>query len=64
MPTTDAGVARVRNANATNRARGAATAAQNLVSRLTDLDDERVAVLAGILVAEALTRGLAVPDLR
>lgn len=54
MSTTDAGVARTRGANA----------AQNLVNRLSHLDDERVAVLAGILVAEALARGLAVPDLR
>lgn len=64
MSTTDAGVARTRGANAANQRRAAVTAAQNLVNRLSHLDDERVAVLAGILVAEALARGLAVPDLR
>ena len=62
--TPDAGVARTRKANATNRARGAATAAREIAGRLEYLDDERLAALAAVLVAEALARGLAVPDLR
>lgn len=64
MSTSHAGVARTRAANTANRRRAAARAALDLAARLEHLDDERVAALAGVLVAEALARGLAVPDLR
>lgn len=60
MPTIDAGVARTRRANATNRARGAATAARELAGRLEYLDDARVQALAALLVTEARDRGLVV----
>jgi hypothetical protein len=63
-PTADARVARTRAATDANRRRAAARAAQELAGRLEYLDDERVAALAAVLVAEALARGLAVPDLR
>ena len=64
MPTTSASVARTHGANKANRARGASTAAYELARRLEHLDDERLQALAAVLVAEALARGLAVPDLR
>lgn len=65
MPTTtDARVARTRAANAANRRRGAVRAAHELTGRVEHLDDELLATLAGVLVAAALARGLAVPDLR
>lgn len=62
--TSHAGVVRTRNATATNRLRGAQRAASVLAGRLEYLDDEQLATLAAVLVAEALARGLAVPDLR
>lgn len=64
MPTTHARVARTSAATAANRRRAAARAAHELACRLEHLDDERVAILAGTLLAEAIRRGLAVPDLR
>lgn len=64
MPTTDARVARTHAATLANRRRAAARAATELAGRLEYLDDERLRTLAGVLVAAALERGLAVPDLR
>lgn len=59
-------VARARTAAATeaNRRRKAERCAYDLATRLEFLDDERLATLAGVLVAATLARGLAVPDLR
>jgi hypothetical protein len=64
--TADVGVARARTAAATdaNRRRKAERCALEVASRLEYLDDERLRTLAGVLVAAALERGLAVPDLR
>lgn len=59
-----AGVARTRAATTANLRRAAGRTAQDLAARLEYLDDERLAALAGVLVAEAIARGLAVPDLR
>jgi hypothetical protein len=63
-PTSHAGVARTRAATTANLRRAAGRTAQELAARLEYLDDERVAALAAVLVAEALARGLAVRDLR
>lgn len=38
--------------------------AHEVATRLDLLDDERLRALAGVLMAEVLARGLAVPDLR
>lgn len=65
MPTTtEARVARTSAATAANRRRAATRAAQELVSRLSHLDDEQLATLAAVLRDEAHDRGLTVPDLR
>lgn len=64
MPTTNAHVARTAAATTANRRRAAARAAQDLAARLEYLDGELLAALAAVLVAEALDRGVAVPDLR
>jgi hypothetical protein len=64
MPTTDAGVARTHAATTANKRRAATRAAHELTGRVEHLDDELLATLAGVLVAAALARGLAVPDLR
>jgi hypothetical protein len=63
-PTPRARVARTHAATTANLRRAAGRAAREISERLEYLDDERVATLAGVLVAEALARGLAVPDLR
>ena len=62
--TTDARVARTHAATTANKQRAATRAALNLTGRLEYLDDELLTTTAGVLVAAALARGLAVPDLR
>lgn len=62
--TTDARVARTHAATNANRQRAAARACLELSGRLEYLDDDLLALLAAVAVAEALARGLTVPDLR
>lgn len=64
--TADVSVPRARTAAATeaNRRRKAERCALEVATRLELLDDERLRALAGVLMAEVLARGLAVPDLR
>lgn len=57
-------VPRTAAATATRRRARLAKVAHEMACRVDDLDDRRLAVLAGTLVAAALQRGLAVPDLR
>jgi hypothetical protein len=56
-------VARTHAATAANRRRAAARAAAELAGRLEYLDDQLLATLAAVLVAEASDRRLAVPHL-
>lgn len=58
--TTHARVARTRAANAANQRRAAIRAAHQLVGRAEHLDDELLAVVAGVLATEARDRGLVV----
>lgn len=57
-------VVRTAAATAARRRAYAARIAHEVACRLDELDDERVAVLAGVLFGECLRRGMAVPDLR
>ncbi|MGI5182225.1 hypothetical protein ACQEVZ_38625 [Dactylosporangium sp. CA-152071] len=62
-PTVD-GTARTAAATAARRRAYAARIAHELACRLDELDNARLAALAGVLAAECLNRGLAVPDIR
>lgn len=64
--TADVSVARARTAAATeaNKRRKAERVCLEVGLRLEHLDDERLQLLAAVLVVEVLERGLAVPDLR
>lgn len=55
---------RTAAATAARRRAYAARIAHEVACRLDELDDGRVAVLAGVLFGECLRRGMAVPDLR
>lgn len=63
-PTSTSDVPKTAAATAARRRAYTARIALELAGRLDELDDDRVARLAAVLVAEAHARGLAVWDLR